>query len=649
MPPIPQMYCKEQIYIDHVYTWELKQLEKDVLHFSNAGYEVDRFSLIAFCRDWFMWKHQQELDRIAREEAWRREWSGKKGEVKRLFDEIDADGSGEIDQAELEEALKRLPNFFGFSAEDDLATGGPGYDENGMRDWILDEVGTGNGVKDLFDRLDTDGSGTIDWEEFWQVIGEWLDTGFNRMEEMAAEEALRRRELERLAAEDEARRLAELKAAEDAAAREAARLAEEARIRALSEADRLKAEEEARKNASKDAERARLAALQAEKEEEARKAREAAEAADALNDEDRRARAAERAAADAAAKAEADRLAAEEAARLQAERDAAEKLAADRARWGEAVAAMVGVAEEALARKDPDAVSIITAEALNQLQKGDPGNADHGTVLCRSDEHNGLLRVTSVAGTPPAGLALMMIEENFPQAAGSLAGIIHAAEATDNVERPVADADGVGVAIIVDPYMGKSFAGLVSGGDNGAARVPDEFQKMMGDAMGPLLDRAWRTTMLDALLGVAGDFIRNLCEGDDRISGIEWLEGTEARKDGNKVDKSNSYEFGLGGPLGGTFKVQLKDGAKLNSMMEMMMELTGTMLAELKTDLDPRVMGDGAPKEWVPEGLRGLNIPASKMAMAALPNKLMAHMHKILGEMPLKDLIGELKVRLHPH
>ena len=74
MPLEVQMFCKEQIYIDHAYTWELKQIEKAVLHFSNAGYPVDRMELIGFCRDWFLWKHQQELDRIAREEAWRREW-----------------------------------------------------------------------------------------------------------------------------------------------------------------------------------------------------------------------------------------------------------------------------------------------------------------------------------------------------------------------------------------------------------------------------------------------------------------------------------------------------------------------------------------------------------------------------------------------
>ena len=86
MPLVAQMYCKEQVYIDGAYTWELKRLEKAVLQHCNAGYDVDMMSLLVFCRDWFTSLHEAELDRLAREEAWRREWSGKKGQVKTLID-----------------------------------------------------------------------------------------------------------------------------------------------------------------------------------------------------------------------------------------------------------------------------------------------------------------------------------------------------------------------------------------------------------------------------------------------------------------------------------------------------------------------------------------------------------------------------------
>ena len=114
------MYCKEQIFVDSTHMWEIKRLEKAVLRYTNAGYQVDVMDQIRFCRDWFAALKQEVLDRIAREEAWRREWSGKKGQIKRLFDQIDADGSGSIDIQELEEALKVLPDFFGYG----MATGG---------------------------------------------------------------------------------------------------------------------------------------------------------------------------------------------------------------------------------------------------------------------------------------------------------------------------------------------------------------------------------------------------------------------------------------------------------------------------------------------------------------------------------------------
>ena len=149
------MFCKEQIFIASQYASELKRLEKAILHFANSGhYSSDRKALLAFCRDYFDAEEQARLDRIAREEAWRAEWSGKKGQVKNLFDQIDTDGSGFIDISELQEALQQIPDFFGYS------TGNDGATPVGMHDWLEDEVAKaagGSGVHDLFKRLDADG------------------------------------------------------------------------------------------------------------------------------------------------------------------------------------------------------------------------------------------------------------------------------------------------------------------------------------------------------------------------------------------------------------------------------------------------------------------------------------------------------------
>ena len=125
------LFQREQIFIDPLYALELKKLEKAVLRFMNAGFEVPHNDMLRFCRDYFLELVRARNERLAREEAWRLEWSGKKGQVKALFDSIDADGSGSIDFGELEDALVRIPDFFGYSLD-----GGAGDATDGMHEWL---------------------------------------------------------------------------------------------------------------------------------------------------------------------------------------------------------------------------------------------------------------------------------------------------------------------------------------------------------------------------------------------------------------------------------------------------------------------------------------------------------------------------------
>lgn len=101
-----------------------------------------------------------------------------------------------------------------------------------MHEWLEDEVASalgGTGVVDLFRRLDLDGDGKVDWEEFWQVVGEWMDTGFDRMEELRQQRKRLDDERARAAADAAADDDAARRAAEEAAAAEAARAEAERR------------------------------------------------------------------------------------------------------------------------------------------------------------------------------------------------------------------------------------------------------------------------------------------------------------------------------------------------------------------------------------------------------------------------------------
>lgn len=492
MPLTPQMYCAEQIFMTNMYTHQLKMLQKDMLHATNVGADaLSRKELIVFCRDWFEYHEQQRLDRLAREEAWRREWSGKKGKVKNLFDRIDVDGSGEIDIDELEQALKQLPDFFGYSAGDGEEGADPSGTPAGMQDWIEDEV-SGTGVQALFKRLDLDGNGKVDWEEFWSVIGQWLDDGFNRLEELRLKEQQLKEERDRQAAEEEARR----KAAEEAAA-DAERLAKEKaeaeerrkqELANMSAAEREKAEKEAAEAAKKEEDRLRREKAEAEKAEEARLKAEADAKAGAEEEERAKATRAER-----AAQAEAERLAkekadAEAAAKAAAEAEASALAQEDRDRWAAAVQAMEQAASKIMAEPEPiNALERIASEALMAFREGEPGLGESGAVLSLGDTKGQLMVLASTdGGKTPCGLQAGMREPFGNDKADAVSATAHSMVAGG--ERQV-EHDGLVLGVLVDDN-GDRFGAIISGGDGGRPpAVPKPFVTMMSASLGSILGR----------------------------------------------------------------------------------------------------------------------------------------------------------------
>ena len=161
------MFSREQVFIDPHFAGVLKAWQKDT--FFHAGErQLPLHELIRFSKEWFDMRAAELAERRAREEAWREMWSGRKGEILRLFAAIDADADGEIDLSELESALhEHLGSFFGFTQDAG----------DGMEGWLRAEIEAGHlSAAALFKRLDKDNSGTVSFDEFYDVLNDWFDS-----------------------------------------------------------------------------------------------------------------------------------------------------------------------------------------------------------------------------------------------------------------------------------------------------------------------------------------------------------------------------------------------------------------------------------------------------------------------------------------
>lgn len=50
--------------------------------------------------------------------------------------------------------------------------------------------------------------------------------------------------------------------------------------------------------------------------------------------------------------------------------------------------------------------------------------------------------------------------------------------------------------------------------------------------------------------------------------------------------------------------------------------------------------GVAALSEWLPEGIKGLDLPPAKLAALVLPSKMQNYVKGLMKNMPVKDLIG---------
>ena len=381
------------------------------------------------------------------------------------------------------------------------------------------------------------------------------------------------------AAAAEAAATAEAAAAAAAAATAAARRAKEdvvaAQAREAEAAVAAAAREAAKANADADADAAAAEIVESTATAEAARLAVEAEAAAAVD------AAAVAAAAAAAAEAEAE---AEAEARVAAAADAEHQ--AKLAAWEAAVATVRAVAQGG------GSAQSIAAAAVAQLQVGAPEVRPHAaTVAIRSDEQPGSLLVLAstadglvgeIWGDGDAeGATAGGDAEGAAEGAARCAATALALLAGGDVTAAGGTAAGGGPAAVAlrEARDGYVFGALLSGSPG----VPPEFLAMMAAALSECIERAWRRARLDALLEVAKEWVSDVCEGEKRLTAVEWVPdetGAAASSIDLKggaalvlTDKSPASPPGDAAPLG-TIVAICKEGAELNGYIVDLLEVT---------------------------------------------------------------------------
>jgi hypothetical protein len=99
-PRVAKAFCTEQLHIDPEWCRVIKECEKSVMR--QASRDSSTHELITACSNWFSAAYMLQQARLAREEAWKAEFTGRKGDLHKIFDQIDVDGDGTINLAELQ-------------------------------------------------------------------------------------------------------------------------------------------------------------------------------------------------------------------------------------------------------------------------------------------------------------------------------------------------------------------------------------------------------------------------------------------------------------------------------------------------------------------------------------------------------------------
>ncbi|KAL1524260.1 hypothetical protein AB1Y20_019163 [Prymnesium parvum] len=290
-------------------------------------------------------------------------------------------------------------------------------------------------------------------------------------------------------------------------------------------------------------------------------------------------------------------------------------------------------------------VSPVAEEVLEQLRRGEPNILPHSSVLAMvHDAQSSELQV--IAATPEAAsqsarakkgalwnsASKNALSMEFFQVLREGKPMLRSPHGTNPLARSL---------VPLNDREGRCFGVLMSG----APALPDEFVEAMGRTAGPMLERVWKWSKVNAMMVVACTWVRKL---SDRVASVEWREGVRIKKESgfnwqplfhHTGDDMKKFQLELrwsdGVPLG-VFQVKISEYHDISHGMMELLHSIAPLLTDTVSDIEKMAVADSVP------AMQDFGT-AYDNARMLLPRKLQSQMKQQLAELNSYQIVSELK------
>jgi len=167
----------------------------------------------------------------------------------------------------------------------------------------------------------------------------------------------------------------------------------------------------------------------------------------------------------------------------------------------------------------------------------------------------------------------------------------------------------------------------------------------MGRTAGPMLERVWKWSKVNAMMVVACTWVRKL---SDRVASVEWREGVRIKKESgfnwqplfhHTGDDMKKFQLELrwsdGVPLG-VFQVKISEYHDISHGMMELLHSIAPLLTDTVADIEKMAVADSVP------AMQDFGT-AYDNARMLLPRKLQSQMKQQLAELNSYQIVSELK------